>query len=120
MSEKSAEETDREAQWASRVGTLEDAPRWGWDHAEDEALALAGVARIFAGHGCTACGGQGSRAYGSTSSWRGGIGGQSITSDVCDRCWGTGRSDRTGPDLRAIERELRTLRAKVRAMERGT
>jgi len=39
---------------------------------------------------CTRCGGYGERAYPSTSTYRGGIGGQMITQDVCDKCWGSG------------------------------
>lgn len=39
---------------------------------------------------CTVCDGWGVRAYGSTATWRGGVGGQQITSGVCDSCWGSG------------------------------
>lgn len=54
---------------------------------------------------CKACGGAGNRAYGSTATWRGGIGGQAITSDVCDSCWGTGDAHRKGADLRVLMRQ---------------
>lgn len=50
---------------------------------------------------CTRCNGSGVRNYGSTSTWRGGIGGAAITQGVCDTCWGTGDARRVGVDLRA-------------------
>lgn len=43
---------------------------------------------------CPKCRGLGVRAYGTTATWRGGIGGAAITSDVCDACWGSGSADR--------------------------
>lgn len=51
---------------------------------------------------CPKCEGMGVRAYPSTSTWRGGIGGSMITSDVCNGCWGTGDADRKGVDLRKL------------------
>jgi len=49
---------------------------------------------------CKKCGGTGKRIYANTSTWRHGIGGQVITEDVCDSCWGTGNEDRPGINLR--------------------
>lgn len=49
---------------------------------------------------CRKCGGSGKVAYGSTATWRGGIGGQAITVDVCDRCWGSGDSAKVWPSWR--------------------
>ncbi len=51
---------------------------------------------------CVRCHGSGTIAYGSTSTWRGGVGGQAITTDVCNLCWGTGDSHRRGVDLRRV------------------
>lgn len=51
---------------------------------------------------CQKCSGSGVRMYGSTATWRGGIGGQMCTTDVCDACWGTGDEHRKGADLRAL------------------
>lgn len=59
---------------------------------------------------CPRCGGLGVRCYGSTSTWRGGIGGQMVTQDVCCECWGTGDQDRKGADLRKLEAEARKKR----------
>lgn len=42
---------------------------------------------------CKGCGGSGVRVYGSTSTWRGGIGGQAMTHGVCDTCWGSGETN---------------------------
>ena len=39
---------------------------------------------------CSSCLGWGIKAYGDTSTWGKGIGGQMMTSDVCDKCWGSG------------------------------
>ena len=60
-----------------------------------QVFAMAGVI-------CSSCGGEGMKAYSSTVTWKKGIGGQSITEDVCDKCWGTGRSDITGLNLKEI------------------
>jgi hypothetical protein len=50
---------------------------------------------IRPGDECQTCHGSGSRVYGSTATWKGGIGGAAMTNDVCDKCWGSG--DRTRP-----------------------
>lgn len=71
--------------------------------AVEAAERLLGGAHHLLGVGCPECGGRGRRAYGSTATWRrGGIGGQAITEGTCDVCWGTGRTDRTGPNLRRL------------------
>ena len=49
---------------------------------------------------CEKCHGFGARTYSSTATWRGGVGGMTITTDVCDRCWGSGRSDVRWPSHR--------------------
>jgi hypothetical protein len=56
---------------------------------------------------CPACGGSGVQTYGSTATWRGGSGGQAMTSDVCDKCWGSGDRHHTGSDLRKVQAALR-------------
>jgi len=76
---------------------------------------LLGLARHFAGVGCPACGGRGRRAYASTAVWRGGVGGQAITDGVCDCCWGSGRTDRSGANLREID----SMACRLRALEGG-
>jgi len=65
---------------------------------------LLAAARELAGVACTKCHGLGRYNYGSTATWQGDAGGASFTADVCDKCWGTGRSDQTGPNLRRILR----------------
>ena len=54
---------------------------------------------------CLKCNGSGVRAYGSTSTWRGGVGGCAITSDVCDTCWGSGDRYRAWCNLRRLRDE---------------
>lgn len=51
---------------------------------------------------CKECGGWGKKSYPSTATWRGGIGGQMFTTDVCDKCWGSGDTSRPWPSWRAI------------------
>ena len=57
---------------------------------------------------CPSCGGSGIRCYGSTSTWRGGIGGAAMTNGVCDRCWGSGNTTRPGENLRVLWSRVRT------------
>ena len=52
---------------------------------------------------CHACSGMGVRTYGSTATWRGGVGGQVMTSGRCNHCWGSGDEDRHWVDLRLVE-----------------
>lgn len=59
---------------------------------------------------CRECGGSGYKLYGSTATWRGGIGGQAMTNDVCDYCWGSGSNSRPWPSWRkyeALERKVK-------------
>jgi len=50
--------------------------------------------RINPGDECETCHGSGVVTYGSTSTWRGGIGGCAMTDGVCDVCWGSGNKCR--------------------------
>ena len=57
---------------------------------------------------CDRCVGFGTRLYGSTATWRGGLGGQAMTTDVCDGCWGSGNKERPWPshaELTAMKRK---------------
>ena len=58
---------------------------------------------------CKKCGGSGERGYPNTTTWVGGCGGQAITSDVCDVCWGTGDTYRKGANLRDIKARIASL-----------
>lgn len=53
---------------------------------------------------CQSCQGLGVRSYSSTATWRGGMGGQAFTQDVCDKCWGSGDVSRPWADIRKMER----------------
>ena len=76
----------------------------GWESPEDIVTKLN--AAIFSWldieHPCPTCGGRGRRSYPSTATWHGGIGGQMITGDVCDTCWGSGDADRHWTNLRVL------------------
>ena len=52
---------------------------------------------------CGGCLGAGTRTYGDTSTWRRGCGGQAMTADVCDQCWGSGLAARPWPSRHATE-----------------
>lgn len=78
----------------------------------DEAERLLGAVRHLCGVACKACGGVWTRLYGSTATWRGGIGGAAMTVGTCSDCWGSGRVDRAGVDLRRLEAMQRRLTAK--------
>jgi hypothetical protein len=54
---------------------------------------------------CRTCDGVGRRCYGSTATWRGGMGGAMMTTDVCDACWGSGDRYHPGADLRRLRDE---------------
>lgn len=81
------------------------------DMAED----LRALAHSLRGVACSTCSGYGRRMYSSTATWRGGMGGAAMTVSVCDKCWGTGRSDRSGPDLRKMEAALHDATRKRQA-----
>lgn len=54
---------------------------------------------------CKECGGWGVKTYGSTATWRGGIGGSALTDDVCDNCWGSGDENKKWPSHRLLTRD---------------
>src|SRR5512138_3331028 len=64
---------------------------------------------------CKRCGGSGVASYGSTSTWRGGVGGAAMTSDVCDLCWGSGVAERPWTNLRAL-REMDAAKIREEAI----
>lgn len=54
---------------------------------------------------CPRCGGFGVCAYGNTSTWHGGIGGNMICNDICSTCWGSGDKNKPWLDLRTLKNE---------------
>ena len=67
------------------------------------------IARLLKGIACKRCGGAGRAAYGSSSGSSGGAGGMTMTADVCDLCWGTGRSDSKGVNVKWMRESERKL-----------
>lgn len=65
---------------------------------------------------CSRCEGLGQWTYGSTATWKGGMGGAMMTADVCDLCWGSGDKSRPWTDLRRLRNE-ETARVHERAGE---
>ena len=56
---------------------------------------------------CPSCSGSGVITYGSTSTYMGGIGGQMMTTDVCNKCWGTGDKNKIGVNLKRYSMQER-------------
>lgn len=54
------------------------------------------------GQHCERCSGSGVICYGSTATWRGGIGGAAMTNDVCNLCWGSGWANRPWINLKKV------------------
>lgn len=67
---------------------------------------------------CEKCGGTGVRTYPSTATWSGGCGGQTLTSDVCDICWGSGDTYRKGANLRDMKSRLAALEKEAEEAKR--
>jgi len=70
---------------------------------------LAIVARLLKGIACKRCGGAGIAAHGSSAGSSGGAGGMTMTSGACDLCWGTGRSDKKGINMKWMRESERKL-----------
>jgi len=105
------EKTKRRDDWVKQTTYLVDQYDVSIDPEDlvDTARHLMAVAHSIAGVACQRCQGYGYRAYGSTATWRGGIGGQAITTDVCDVCWGSGRHDVKHGDQRQLRSLLRAV-----------
>lgn len=54
---------------------------------------------------CESCAGLGVKLYGNTSTWHYGFGGQALTPDVCDSCWGSGDTNRKWTNVRKLYAE---------------
>ena len=67
-----------------------------------EILAWRNIYLELGDEPCPACNGAGVRTYGSTCTWHGGVGGQTMTSDICNRCWGSGNSNKPWLNLRRL------------------
>lgn len=103
-------------------------PRWGCDAAEHLADMIIEMrftrdewfrerlVSYLPEDPCKECSGFGRKTYGNTSTWRHGFGGQMLTEDVCDNCWGSGSSFRSGANLRALSGRMRALEVEVRRL----
>lgn len=93
---------------AFMIGWFANAIMAGYDKAmqQQEILTIErildwrGLDILMGENPCDKCGGCGYRTYGDTSTWRHRIGGQAMTRDVCDVCWGSGIKDRPWPSWR--------------------
>lgn len=73
-----------------------------WSPSSDDFLHRALAWRGVESEACQSCAGAGARLYSSTSTWRGGMGGQMFTRDVCDQCWGSGAAAQPWLNLRTL------------------
>ena len=100
---------------------VQSAPPAMTDHAQREETHEEFAVRMAAYRGvernamCPECNATGVKMYSSTAVWRGGIGGQSITSAACDHCWGSGDKFRPWTDLRKMDQ--RSTQATLAARE---
>lgn len=90
-----------------------DANGRAMDENEQRFLEWRGIDVQAGDKPCPDCGGSGRKAYGSTTTWRGGIGGQMITSGICDKCWGSGNAEKPWTDLRRVDSMRRQLEAET-------
>lgn len=72
-------------------------------HHLEDTLEWRGINIIAGDQVCVSCGGSGVKAYANTSLWRGGVGGQTITTGICDHCWGSGHDNKPWENLRLVE-----------------
>ena len=70
------------------------------NHSIKTMLRWRGIEKIE--DACTSCDGSGVKTYANTTTWRGGIGGQALTSDICDTCWGSGNKNRSWANMREL------------------
>jgi hypothetical protein len=54
---------------------------------------------------CKDCSGSGTKLYGDTSTWHYSYGGQAMTRAVCDKCWGSGKTNKPWTNLRNLSHE---------------
>ena len=68
---------------------------------------------------CETCRGFGVRGYANTSTWLHGIGGQMVTSGICDSCWGSGDKNKPWTDLHDVNARMRLLKAERDRAHKG-
>jgi hypothetical protein len=116
---KAAEALRREFRTLSAAYLIEDAAAENDDKPRDltpwAVLAQAAITEQFhefalewrgiePEDACNECSGAGVISYSNTATWHSGIGGisgQAITQDVCDKCWGSGSKSKPWPSWRS-------------------
>ena len=73
-------------------------------------LSILGIYPDFGDIVCNGCDGIGKKVYANTSTYLKGIGGQAMTEDVCDECWGSGKSNAPFKNLRKLHEQARQLK----------
>lgn len=100
---KRHQEQMRDSLEALRKRAYSTAPELGGALTGAENAWLDAMNRRSVDNPCFACHGYGVKTYGSTSIWRGGIGGQAMTPGICNACWGSGDPDRPWMNLKVAE-----------------
>jgi len=80
--------------------------------------ALLEWREIDPGDACKGCSGAGKMVYSNTSTWHHAFGGQMITSDVCEQCWGSGSASRPWPSWREIWHLKQVIESKNALIDR--
>lgn len=86
---------------------------------EHKALWANFISRRCVNTPCKECHGLGTKIYGSTATWRGGAGGQMMTTDACDVCWGSGDAAYPWLNLRHNEYEKQRLNDEIAKLTRS-
>jgi hypothetical protein len=88
----------------SEFKRIEKAYHTGSDLTQREWAWMDMCAMRNIGSPCPKCSGYGVRTYASTATWMGGVGGQALTSGICDSCWGSGDTNRPWLNLRELRK----------------
>lgn len=108
--------TDDRARIGAALNALQTAERQEAVRQQQPSLARLMEIHRNVSAACVSCQGLGVRVYGSTSTWRGGVGGSTITTDVCDHCWGSGDAHRHWQSWRQLEENAASLIVVINAL----
>ena len=97
---------------AERIAELEEIK----DGLHDRVFSVLSILGIYPDFGdivCNGCDGIGKKVYANTSTYLKGIGGQAMTEDVCDECWGSGKSNAPFKNLRKLREQAKQSKSAI-------
>jgi len=106
MTREKADVLEENAQLKEQVKQLQECCNRRQDIIYNDMLLWRDIDREMGDVPCSVCGGAGVRAYGDTSLWGGGAGGQMVTSGICDMCWGSRKANKPWTNLRKLKEKL--------------